>query len=668
MAKYSDYIIKKIKKRPDFPKRAVVTGGMPYGNKDLHFGHIGGIFAHADIFSRFLRNRIGADNVVFVSGTDCYGSPIVEQYRQQVEAGDFKGTLQDFVKQNHEKQKEVLNKYLIGINLYGASSFSRSAEIHKELSGEFLKTLYKNGHLLKISRPQFFDPVRKVFLNGRQVEGRCPVQGCSSDKAYADECSLGHQINPEDLINPRSTLTGEKPVLKEAENWYLDMIGFRELLDSWADHAEKEPGARGFVVSSLREFLEPPSVFVLDKHMDEVRSIADSLPPFTEEESKSKSTRLVFRNLEDREDACSTFTSRSIRFRTGKTLVPFRLTGNLDWGIPAPDLDDLSDLTFWVWPESLIAPISFVKTYLESIGKDPGEWKKYWLSKDAKVYQFIGEDNLYFYGLAEIAMWYGMQGENPSPEPPEGELQLPHLIVNNHILFLDKKASSSGKVKPPMARDLLEHYTAEQLRAHFFSLGLGIRSVGFKPKFLNPNAGERDADPVMREGNLLSNAFNRAVRSCFYTVQQHFNGELPNGEVSREILDGTAEAILEYEQYMYVHEFHQAMAVLDRYIREINKHWTNRTKEVSDDDEAEKAQILIDTFHMVKTAAVLAHPIAPKGTEMIREYLRLGEEMFMWENIFATISELSLSPEKHGFKHLEPRVDFFEKHPSQLKK
>ncbi|MFP4384262.1 MAG: class I tRNA ligase family protein [Spirochaetia bacterium] len=668
MAKHSDYITEQIKNRPVFPKRAVVTGGMPYGNKELHFGHIGGMFVHADIFSRFLRDRIGKDNVVFVSGTDCYGSPIVEQYRQKVESGSFEGSLDDFVKTNHERQKEVLDKYLVGINLYAASSFSRSAEIHREVSGGFLETLYRNGHLLRISKPQFYDPVREVFLNGRQVEGRCPVQGCSSDKAYADECSLGHQINPEDLIAPRSTLSGEKPVLKEAENWYLDMIAFHGLLNEWTEYAEKQPGSRGFVISSLREFLEPPSIFVLDKHMEEVRSMKTELPPFTEEESKSKSTRLIFESLEAREKAYTLFTEREIRFRTGKTLVPFRLTGNLDWGLPAPDIEDLKGLTYWVWPESLIAPISFVKTYLETNGDTHGTWKDYWLSKDAQVYQFIGEDNLYFYGLAELAIWYGMQGKNPVADPPEGELQLPHLIVNNHILFLDKKASSSGKVKPPMARDLLDHYTPEQLRAHFFSLGLGIRSVGFKPKFLNPSAGERDADPVMREGNLLSNAFNRAVRSCFYTVQQNFGGKLPDGETSREIFDGAAEVILEFERYMYTHEFHQAMAVLDRYIREINKYWTHRSKETADDDTEGKAQVLIDSFHMVKTAAVLAHPIAPKGTEMIREYLQLGEEMFSWERIFDTIPELSPLPGSHQFKFLEPRVDFFEKHSSQFKK
>ncbi len=653
--------------RPVFPKRAVITGGMPYGNKDLHFGHIGGIFVHADIFSRFLRDRIGKENVIFVSGTDCYGSPIVEQYRRDADDEASHAGIQEFVLRNHEKQKKVLDDYLVDINLFAASSLGRANEVHQEISGTFLRRLYEKGHLLKISRPQFYDPKLEVFLNGRQVEGRCPVQGCSSEKAYADECSLGHQIAAEELINPRSTLTGERPVLKEAANWYVDMEAFKELLQAWVGWAEKQPGARNFVISSLREFLEPPAVFVPEKQMDEVRSIKDELPVFTEEESKSKSLRLVFGSLEERERACALFTERSIRFRTGKTLVPFRLTGNLDWGLPAPDIEDLEGLTFWVWPESLIAPISFVQTYLESKGGGPEAWKDWWCSKEAAVYQFIGEDNLYFYGLAEPAMWYGMQGENPDSLPPGRELQLPHLIVNNHILFLDKKASSSGKVKPPMARDLLQYYTPEQLRAHFFSLGLGLRSVGFKPKFLNPKAGEKDGDPVMREGNLLSNAFNRAVRSCFYTVQQYFDGKLPPAGVSADVRESAQAAVLEFERYMHTHEFHQAMAVLDRYIREINKFWSRGTKELDDEDSAGRAQVLSDTFHMVKTAAVLMHPIAPTGTEMIRDYLGVGKELFSWERIFDTLGDLIADPETHRFKFLEPRVDFFEKHECQYR-
>ena len=104
--------------RPKFPKRAVITGGMPYGNKTLHFGHVGGMYVHADVFARFLRDRIGKENVVFVSGTDCYGSPIAEGYRKKVESEGYKGTIEDYVMENHLAQEKTLNDYEISLNLY----------------------------------------------------------------------------------------------------------------------------------------------------------------------------------------------------------------------------------------------------------------------------------------------------------------------------------------------------------------------------------------------------------------------------------------------------------------------------------------------------------------------------------------------------------------------
>ncbi len=659
-----------LKGRPKFPKRAVITAGMPYGNKELHLGHIGGVFVHADTFARFLRDRIGRENVIFVSGTDCYGSPILEYYRQLVNSGSFAGTIEEFVQSNHERQKDVLEEYHISINLFAASGIGRAAEIHREVSDDFIRRLYTNGHLVKMTTAQFYDTEAGVFLNGRQVTGRCPIAGCSSERGYADECSLGHQYMPCDLINPRSTISGNRPEMRDVTNWYFKLDGFKELLTEWAEKMENDPAARRFVINSIREFLEPPVIYVKRDQLDQLESISDRLPEYSlnEEENKSSAV-MVFKDLESREKACSILSEYTIRFRTGKTLVPFRLTGNIEWGVPAPCLEGLDDLTVWVWPESLWAPVSFTMTYLEMIGVGREDWKKWWCSGDSRVYQFIGEDNVYFYGPAEMAMFMGQQGETPAVDPPEGELQLPELVVNNHLLFLNKKASSSGKIKPPTARDLLGYYTAEQLRAHFLGLGLGIRSVGFQPKPLNPSASERDSDPVLKEGNLLANVFNRAVRSCFYTAQKYSDGKIPVRDIGTQVLEDAHNTILEYERLMYEHNFHLVMNLMDTYIRNINKYWSRNIKEADDTDNAElRLQTLTDSFHMVRTAAVLMHPIAPEGTEMILEYLQLGEEFWCWERIFEPVYFFMDDPQEHKLKFLEPRVDFFSKHPSQIPK
>lgn len=669
MDRIEEALKKRAEGRPQFPKRAVVTGGMPYGNKELHFGHVGGVFVQADTFARFLRDRIGKENVIFVSGTDCYGSPIMEYYRKLVEDGKFSGSIEEFVQYNHERQKEVLEAYHVAPNLFAASGLGSAKGVHQTVSLEFINTLYRNGHLTKLTTSQFFDAEKGVFLNGRQVVGRCPIAGCSSERGYADECSLGHQYMPSELINPISTLSGQKPEMREVTNWYLKLDAFHDLLEKWADGLQARPDYRQFVVRSIKEFLEPPVIHVKKDQMELLDAVKGKLPAHAVRDEEGKaSIQLVFEKLEDREKACELLAQNAIRFRTGKTLVPFRLTGNIEWGVPAPVLEGLEGLTVWVWPESLWAPISFTRTWIGMQGGKPDDWKDWWCSGESRVYQFIGEDNVYFYGPAEMAMFMGMQGAEPSSDVPQGDLQIPELIVNNHILFLDKKASSSSDIKPPMAHDLLNYYTADQLRAHFLGLGLGIRSVGFQPKPLNPKANERDGDPVLKEGNLLSNVFNRAVRSCFYSAQKYFDGRIPVGDISEEVLNEACDTILEFERLIGRYEFHQVMSLMDTYIRNINKLWSKNMKLAEESGEtAQIAQVLIDGFHMVRTAAVLMHPIAPEGTEMIREYLQMDESFWSWERIFEPVYAFMEDPQEHPLRFLEPRIDFFKKHPSQIK-
>lgn len=664
----NDYKNKRYQERPEFPKRAVITGGMPYGNKSLHFGHIGGVFVFADVFARFLRDRIGKENVIFVSGTDCYGSPIAESYRKLCESGEFEGTIEDFVERNHLRQKKTLEDYDISTDLFGASGIGRASEIHKEVSSKVINKLYENGHLSKITTSQFFDEKAGVFLNGRQVVGKCPVQGCCSEKGYADECDLGHQYMPENLIDPKSTLTGETPVMKDVVNWYFNLTEYTEILQEYIDRIKKQKNIRPLVTKTVEEFLKPPVIYIKNDYLEQYESIKGDMPAHEIElEPKKTSFTIIFKKLHECDEACRVLTDNGINYRTGKTLVPFRLTGNIEWGVPAPVLEGEKDLTIWVWPESLWAPISFTQACLEQQGKDKADWRKFWCSKDSQVYQFIGQDNIYFYGIAEMAMILASQGkDNLNSDPADGQMQMPILMANNHILFLDKKASSSGNVKPPMADELLDYYTAEQLRMHYLGLGLGQRSVSFQPKPFNPAANPDDADPVLKDGFLLSNVFNRIIRTCFYTVQKHYGGVMPQGEVDADILEAAKKAVLDYERFMYRFEFHQATYVLDTYIRKASKYMV---KNLGDADKTENDELrrktLVNVFHIIRTAAVLLHPMAPNGTEMILEYLGLDESFWSWDRIFDTIADFTGGKE-HKLKFLEPRVDFFKRHPSQF--
>ena len=218
-----------------------------------------------------------------------------------------------------------------------------------------------------------------------------------------------------------------------------------------------------------------------------------------------------------------------------------------------------------------------------------------------------------------------------------------------------------------MAGELLNYYTAEQLRPHFLGLALGNKSVSFMPKPMNPNANPKEADPVLAQGNLFTNVLNRLVRSCFYATQKYYDGIMPYGEVSEEVKKTADETILKYEETMYKFEFHNVINVLDTYIRQANKYWARVSSQADKSDDAElRKQLLVDAFHMVKTATLLSHPIVPMGTEKTAEFLNVDERIFSWDHSFDPIYAIVDDPENHRLKEIEAKQDFFEKHPSQF--
>ncbi len=657
-----------------WPARAVVTAGMPYGNKPLHFGHVGGVFVPADAFARFLRDRIGAENVRFISGTDCFGSPINEGYRKLVEAGEFDGTIEEYVRRNHEAQKKTLDAFNISLSIYEGSGIGHSGEVHQLISERFIEKLHENGWLRREKTMQFYDAEAETILNGRQVVGRCPVQGCKSEHAYADECDLGHSYAPEDLIAPKSSLTGTVPEMRPVENWYFDLPAFADFLRKHVAGLEADPDVRPIVSQTVKEFLAPPIIYIKNEMREAYEAIAADLPSHVvrDPEKGKQSFEVEFSTIGERDEARSVLERAGIRFRTGKTLVPFRITGNIEWGVKAPVIDGLEGLTVWCWPESLWAPMSFTMAINDKLGLPRGSWRDFWCDEDAEVYQFIGQDNLYFYGVVQPALIEALRpGDILIPGPTDRPVRQTRLVANYHILFGNKKASSSSAVKPPTADELLEHYSVEQLRAHFLALGLGMKSVGFKPKAFDPDpekrADSRVADPVLKEGALLSNVFNRLARSCFYEAQKNFDGFMPLGQVSPEVLRKTDKVLLAYDETMKRVELHAVMAQMDEFIRWANKYWTDGISAAQKgEDEAARRQVLVDSFFLLRVATLLMHPVVPEGTEKICDYLSFEfSDFFSWNYDFASMEELCGAAEinegRHRIRSLPPRFDFFPK-------
>lgn len=667
--------------RPSFPKRAIITGGMPYGNKNLHFGHIGGVFVPADFFARFLRDRIGAENVLFVSGTDCFGSPIMEGYRKLVENEGYQGSIVDYVRTNHDAQKAALDSYGISLDLFAGSGLEPAANIHQQFTHELIERLYERGYLHKMSTRQFYDVEAKQFLNGRQVLGRCPVKGCKSEKAYADECDLGHQFDPEELIAPISQLSGTTPELRPVDNWYFDLPSFKEELTKLMDSWDEDDQVRSVVTKTVRESLVTPVIYIQEKFRESFDVIEAELPAHTlyEAERGQSSFAVEFSDWHERDCARGILDQAGIRFRTGKTLLPFRITGNIEWGVAAPNLEDTKGLTVWCWPESLWAPISFTQTALGGAPEgrySSRDWRDWWCSDEAKVYQFIGQDNIYFYCVAQPALWEALDWNLTQDIP----------VANHHILFMNKKASSSGAIKPPMAAELLDHYTAEQLRCHWLSLGLDQKAVSFSPKaydtsvsHVDKKTGEeilvkddpRVVDPALKESAFLTNIFNRLARSFMYGAQNACEGHLPSASAHDEVKAAADQAILEFERLAHSFDAHGALSVAENYAREENKRWDSASRAAKGDDSA-YAQALADALVALRTTMLLMHPAVPDSCELICEHLGFDPTLFFsWDHAFDSIEELcraeGTDPCSHKLIELPPRFDFFSKHPSQKK-
>ncbi|MBQ3300901.1 MAG: class I tRNA ligase family protein [Eggerthellaceae bacterium] len=662
--------------RQSWPERAVVTAGMPYGNKPLHFGHIAGVFVPADCFARFLKDRIGAENVRFISGTDCFGSPIDEGYRKLVEAGEFEGTISEYVQRNHDAQKATLDAYDVEPSIYEGSGIGHAGEVQQLLTEQFITRLYENGFLHKRSTLQFFDEEAGVFLNGRQVVGRCPVQGCKSEKGYADECDLGHSYAPEELIAPRSSVTGSVPQMKPVENWYFDLPTFAEFLKQHVSKLEQDGDVRAIVPQTIGEFLGAPIIYVRNDEAEMFEAAADGLPPFVRRDpEKGKSSfEVEFGSIDDRDVARDILRRAGLRFRTGKTLVPFRITGNIEWGVKAPVLEGTEGLTVWCWPESLWAPISFTIAANDALGLPEDSWRDFWCDENAKVYQFIGQDNLYFYGVVQPALWEALlPGEIFSHEAADRPLRQTMLVANHHVLLGSKKASSSGAVKPPTADELLEHYTAEQLRAHFLALGLDQKSVGFKPKAFDPDPAVREdprvADPALKESKLLQNVFNRLARSVLYEAKRNFECRIPVQAPTSDVVDCAHAVLAEYDKTMKKAELHTIMSIMDEFIRYANKVWADGISAAEAAGDAQmRSQVLADAAYLLWVCTLLMHPVVPRGCDDICSKLDFkADAFFSWEHDFNTLAELCDGEEQHRVAELEPRYDFFKQHPSQVK-
>jgi len=225
-------------------------------------------------------------------------------------------------------------------------------------------------------------------------------------------------------------------------------------------------------------------------------------------------------------------------------------------------------------------------------------------------------------------------------------------------------ASSSGKIKPPLAKELLNYYTPDQFRMHFLAMNLGNNSASFNPKPFNPSAKEDDLDPVVSEGNLLTNVYNRILRTVFYSTQNEFNGVIPDAEIDESVMADCEKTILNYERFMYDRKFHQAYNAVDVFVRNINKYWVKEIKNATDKESL--ARLTANTIQYIYVANILLHPMTA-GTEKVAEYLGFDKsKCFSWENIFSKFYNILDKSKENKLIFIKEKEDFFKRHQSQL--
>lgn len=230
-------------------KRYLITSALPYANGPIHIGHLAGVYIPSDIYTRYLRMK-GVD-VISVCGSDEHGVPITIKARQEGVSP------QQVVDKYNGIIKESFKEFGIAFDIYSRTS----SKVHYQTASEFFKKLYNDGAFIEKTTEQYYDQEVGQFLADRYITGTCPH--CSNERAYGDQCEkCGTSLNATDLINPSSTLSGSKPILKETKHWFLPLDQYQQFLEKWIleDHKEWKNNVYGQCKSWLDQGLQPRAV------------------------------------------------------------------------------------------------------------------------------------------------------------------------------------------------------------------------------------------------------------------------------------------------------------------------------------------------------------------------------------------------------------------------
>ncbi|MDY6380778.1 MAG: methionine--tRNA ligase [Synergistales bacterium] len=230
-------------------KRFTVTTALPYANGPIHIGHMAGVYIPADIYCRYL--RMMGEEVLFIGGSDEHGVPVTIRAKKEG------CTPQDVVDRYHNIIKKSFEEFGTSFDIYSRTT----SNIHQKTASDFFLKLYNEGKFIEQTSKQYYDEQEQTFLADRYITGTCPI--CGNEHAYGDQCeSCGSSLNATDLINPKSALSGNVPVLKETKHWFLPLNDYESFLKEWIleNHKEWKTNVYGQCKSWLDNGLQPRAV------------------------------------------------------------------------------------------------------------------------------------------------------------------------------------------------------------------------------------------------------------------------------------------------------------------------------------------------------------------------------------------------------------------------
>jgi len=418
------------------PKHILTAPAWPYANGPRHIGHVSGFGLPSDMFSRY--QRMAGNKVLMVSGTDEHGTPIqVQADKEGVSARELA-----------DRYNGVIGNDLANLGMTYDLFTRTTTRNHYAVVQEMFLTLLKNGYIFPKTTLGAISPSTGRTLPDRYIEGTCPI--CGYPSARGDQCdNCGNQLDPTDLINPKSRINGETPLFVEQEHYFLDLPAFTDALGGWLKSKEGQwrPNVLNFSLNLLDD------------------------------------------------------------------LQPRAITRDLDWGVPVPldGWRDRNDKRIYVWFDAVIGYLSASIEWARRAG-DPDAWRAWWNDESAEAYYFMGKDNIVFHAEIWPAMLLGYagQGAKGGSAGPLGRLNLPSEVVSSEFLTMEGKKFSSSRQVVIYVKDFLDRYDVDALRYYVAVAGPETHDTDFTwSEFVRRNNDEL----VATWGNLVNRAVSFAAKN-----------------------------------------------------------------------------------------------------------------------------------------------------------